>query len=131
MPKRSKNPGMLFAFSITVPKPPAAWLPSTNTRTSAIIITIACMKSDALSARNPPKKVYKSTKTAPSIIMLIYEAPNRVENSLPQVTRQLEAYTAKKTSINRAEMVIMTFLSSLKRLLKKSGRVIALPLFSL
>ena len=33
-------------------------------------------------------------KTAPSIIMLIYEAPNRAENS--RLTRQLEAYTAKR-----------------------------------
>ena len=52
-----RDPGMPFAFSITTLSPPAAPMPSTTTRTSARIITTACMKSDVLSAKNPPRNV--------------------------------------------------------------------------
>ena len=52
---------------------------------------------------------------------------NRVENNLPQVTRQLAAYTVKKIRMNSAAMVIMTLPFSWKRLEKYSGRVMALP----
>ena len=45
-------------------------------------------------------------------IIVIYGAPNSVENSLPQVTRQLAAYTVKNTSMNAAEMPMITFFFS-------------------
>ena len=38
--------------------------------TSTVTITTACMKSEALSARKPPRNVYSSTKAAATIIML-------------------------------------------------------------
>ena len=50
-----------------------------------------------------------------------------VEKSLPQVTKQLAAYTVKKIRMNRAEIIRMTFFFSWKRLLKKSGTVMASP----
>ena len=60
---------MDLAFSTTAEKPPAAETPSTSTVTSAKIITTACMKSDADSARKPPRNVYSSTNSAPTTIM--------------------------------------------------------------
>ena len=43
--------------------------PHTTTPTSAAIMTMACMKSEVLSAKKPPKTVYSSTNRAPTIIM--------------------------------------------------------------
>ena len=57
------------ALVMTAPRPPAATVPVTTMTTRATIITTACMKSEALSARNPPMIVYTSTKTAPTIII--------------------------------------------------------------
>ena len=48
-------------------------------------------------------------------------------NSLPQVTKQLAAYTVKNTRMNTAEMVSSTFFFSLKRAEKNSGMVMASP----
>ena len=112
MPKNSRKPGKSLTFSKTAPRPPALATPSVSTATSTTTITMACIKSDALSAKKPPSKVYISTNAAPTSIIVIYGAPNSVENSLPQVTRQLAAYTVKNTSINAAEMPIMTFFFS-------------------
>ena len=126
MPKNSKKPGNCRMFSTTWPMPPAATVLTITMTTREQTITIACIKSEALSARKPPISVYASTNTAPRIIIVIYGAPNRVEKSFPQVTRQLAAYTVKKIRMNRAAMVIMTFLFSRKRLEKNSGSVMAL-----
>ena len=49
--------------------PPAADTDKTRISTNTVIITTACMKSDALSARKPPRNVYASTNTAATIIM--------------------------------------------------------------
>ena len=48
---------MFFTFSTTAEIPPAATVPTTTMHMSATNITIACIKSDALSARKPPKIV--------------------------------------------------------------------------
>ena len=45
------------AFSITAEGPPAAMVAVVTITISATIITSACMKSEALSARNPPMSV--------------------------------------------------------------------------
>ena len=50
---------------------------------------------------------------------------------MPHVTRQLAAYTVKKIRMNTAAMVMITFFFSWNRFEKYSGRVIALPAFSL
>ena len=50
---------------------------------------------------------------------------------MPHVTRQLAAYTVKKTRINTAEIVMITLRFSWKRLEKYSGSVMAFPAFSL
>ena len=57
MLKNSKNPGMFCEFSTTAPIPPAEIVPIITTAISAVTITIACIKSDALSAKNPPRMV--------------------------------------------------------------------------
>lgn len=57
MPKKSRKPGMLRMFSSTAEAPPAADVAVPSTTTSAKIITMLCMKSDALSARKPPMTV--------------------------------------------------------------------------
>jgi hypothetical protein len=49
-----------------------------------------------------------------------------LENSLPQVTKQLPAYTAKNTRMNTDAMAMMIFFFSWKRLDKKSDTVMAL-----
>ena len=56
-PKNLKNPGIAFALSITAPIPPALTVLITTITPSATIITIPCIKSDALSAKNPPRIV--------------------------------------------------------------------------
>ena len=60
---------MLRAFSMTEPMPPAWTTPQTTTPTNAAIMTMACIKSEVLSAKNPPKTVYSRTNSAPAIIM--------------------------------------------------------------
>ena len=55
--KNSRYPGIVFRFVKTSPIPPAAIVPSTRMMTRARTITTACMKSLALSARNPPRNV--------------------------------------------------------------------------
>ncbi len=107
--------------------PPAATTPMVRTEQSAIIITIPCRKSVALSARNPPRNVYRITMIAPMIMTIWYCMPNNVLNSFQKVTKQLPAYTAKNTRMNSEAIVRMIFLFSLYRLLKNSGIVIALP----
>ena len=67
--KKSKKPDIVFALSITAFSPPAWDMPNTSTAVKAKIITILCIKSDALSAKNPPTNVYSTTKTAPAIII--------------------------------------------------------------
>ena len=61
---------MLFRFSATAPNPPAAKVDTMSVPTNAMIMTMACMKSDALSAKKPPRNVYATTNSAPNIIML-------------------------------------------------------------
>ena len=63
---------------------------------------------------------------APTIIIAVYGAPNSVENNLPQVTKQLAAYTVKKIKIKTAAKVIITFFSSRNLFEKNSGSVIEL-----
>lgn len=70
--------------------------------------------------------IYNNTKIAPTIIIDIYGIPNNVENNLPQVTKQLAAYTVKNTRINTAERVIITFLLSRNLFEKNSGKVMEL-----
>ena len=48
---------MDLAFSTTAPRPPAAAVPVMTITSRATIITTACMKSEALSARKPPMMV--------------------------------------------------------------------------
>ena len=57
MPKKSRKPGMDLALSSTASRPPAAAVPVRTITSRATIITTACMKSDALSARKPPMMV--------------------------------------------------------------------------
>ena len=52
-----KKPSMLFAFSMTVFSPPAETTDRIRISTSTVTITTPCMKSDALSARYPPRNV--------------------------------------------------------------------------
>ena len=106
--------------------PPAFTVEMITITVRARIITMLCIKSEALSAKKPPIRVYTSTKIAPISIIAQYGRPKRVEKSLPQVTKQLAAYTVKKTRMKMAAIVIMTFFFSRKRLEKKSGSVIAL-----
>ena len=54
MPKKSRKPGICPALVSTSSMPPALMQPTVTTITSAIIMTTACMKSEALSARKPP-----------------------------------------------------------------------------
>ena len=54
IPKKSRNPGISFTLSITAPRPPADAVPTQTITPRAMIITTACMKSEALSARKPP-----------------------------------------------------------------------------
>ena len=54
MPKNSRKPGISFALAMTSSTPPAVTQPTVTTTTRAIIMTTACMKSLALSARKPP-----------------------------------------------------------------------------
>ena len=63
--KELKNPGMDFAFSTIAEMPPAETIPVAITATREIIIIIPCIKSEALSAKNPLTKVYDITKEPP------------------------------------------------------------------
>ena len=69
MPKNSRKPGICLALVMTSSTPPALMQPTVTTTISATIMTTACMKSEALSARKPPMIVYSRTNTAPTIIM--------------------------------------------------------------
>ena len=49
-----RYPGSCEALSITASKPPATLIPKTITTNNAIVITILCIRSVILAARNPP-----------------------------------------------------------------------------
>ena len=54
---RLRYPGIAFAFSITESIPPAVTVPNPKITIRAIVITILCIKSEVLAARNPPSVV--------------------------------------------------------------------------
>ena len=56
-PKTPRRPGRARAWAIPAPSPPAAAGPTTTMMVSAATMTMACMKSEALSARKPPMMV--------------------------------------------------------------------------
>ena len=57
IPKKSKKPGIPLRLSITAPGPPACRTPPTKTTAKAAIMMMPCMKSETLSAKNPPMNV--------------------------------------------------------------------------
>ena len=59
-----RYPGRLFALSMTASTPPALLIPNVTTTTSAIVITILCIRSVVETALKPPIIVYPTITAA-------------------------------------------------------------------
>ena len=94
---------------------------------SAMDMMMLWIKSVVDAARNPPRVVYPTMISALMIMAVRYFTPNRLENSFPQAAKPEAVYGIKKITIKIAPIDCRILRSSLKRLLKKDGKVIEFP----
>ena len=112
----------VMSFSIASNRP-TVWYVIAGTITMAKTINAPCSKSVQHTARKPPRKVYATMISPPTITALWYVTPNVDSNNNPDATRPDEAYIAKNANMIMTETILDIPVGSLKRSSKKQGSV--------